>query len=132
MFYEKIKKAFTLVELMIVVAIIAIITTIVVLNYQRSEQASQFATLKADMVSSGTALELYYNNYSKYPVSSDLMIDSSTFGGAGNPFFNGTAKTYSSLPSNTCCQSIIYEVHTPPTYYYMYYQMYPATPFLIS
>ncbi len=60
-------KAFTLIELLIVVAIIAILAAIAVPNFLEAQVRSKVSRVKADMRSAATALESYYTDYNHYP-----------------------------------------------------------------
>lgn len=67
--------AFTLIELLIVVAIIAILAAIAVPNFLEAQTRSKVSRVKADQRSLATALEAYYvdqNNYA--PNVSDFAI----------------------------------------------------------
>ena len=60
-------KAFTLIELLIVVAIIAILAAIAVPNFLEAQTRSKVSRVKADMRSTATALEAYVLDYNHYP-----------------------------------------------------------------
>ncbi len=61
-------RAFTLIELLIVVAIIAILAAIAVPNFLEAQTRSKASRAKSDMRSLATALEAYWVEHSKYPV----------------------------------------------------------------
>jgi prepilin-type N-terminal cleavage/methylation domain-containing protein len=61
------RKAFTLIELLIVVAIIAILAAIAVPNFLEAQTRSKMSRAKADMRSIVTAIEAYAVDYNKYP-----------------------------------------------------------------
>src|SRR5512136_2623159 len=61
------KKAFTLIELLIVVAIIAILAAIAVPNFLEAQVRSKVSRVKSDMRSIATALEAYAVDLSHYP-----------------------------------------------------------------
>lgn len=61
------RKAFTLIELLIVVAIIAILAAIAVPNFLEAQTRSKSSRGKADMRSIATALEAYRVDNSAYP-----------------------------------------------------------------
>lgn len=62
-------RAFTLIELLIVVAIIAILAGIAVPNFLEAQTRSKVARVKADQRTLATALESYRVDYNRYPSS---------------------------------------------------------------
>ncbi len=60
-------KAFTLVELLIVMAILGILASIALVSFRSSQARSRDAQRKADLKQITNALELYYSDYGKYP-----------------------------------------------------------------
>jgi prepilin-type N-terminal cleavage/methylation domain-containing protein len=62
-------KAFTLIELLIVVAIIAILAAIAVPNFLEAQTRSKVSRAHTDMRSITTALEAYATDYNHYPPS---------------------------------------------------------------
>lgn len=61
------KKAFTLIELLIVVAIIAILAAIAVPNFLEAQTRAKVSRAKTDMRSLATGLEAYYVDNNSYP-----------------------------------------------------------------
>lgn len=61
------KTAFTLIELLIVVAIIAILAAIAVPNFLEAQTRAKISRMQADMRTINTALEVYAVDYNKYP-----------------------------------------------------------------
>jgi len=60
-------KAFTLIELLIVIAIIGILSSVVVVSMGNTRAKARDARRMSDMRQILLALELYYDSYGKYP-----------------------------------------------------------------
>ncbi len=85
------KKAFTLIELLIVVAIIAILAAIAVPNFLEAQTRSKVSRVKSDLRTSATAIEAYYVDNNAYPRCHVFGIAGSLNGwnpvtGITNPF----------------------------------------------
>ncbi len=65
------KNGFTLVELMVVIFILGLLTTIVVINVLPSQDRAMVEKARADIATLGQALELYRLDNLSYPSSSD-------------------------------------------------------------
>jgi general secretion pathway protein G len=63
------QRGFTLIEMMIVVAIIAILVSIVVPNFIRARAQAQTAACEANLKEIATAIELYQTDNDQYPAS---------------------------------------------------------------
>ncbi len=72
-------RAFTLIELLIVVAIIAILAAIAVPNFLEAQTRSKVSRVKADMRTTGNAIEMYYVDNNSYPTGWGINVD------PGNP-----------------------------------------------
>ncbi len=64
-------RAFTLIELLIVVAIIAILAAIAVPNFLEAQTRSKVSRVKTDMRTVATALEAYHVDNNAYPPSNE-------------------------------------------------------------
>ncbi len=65
---------FTLIELMIVIAIIAILAAILVPNFIRARAQGQLTACKSNLKNIGTALEMYSTDWSgKYPTGTTVL-----------------------------------------------------------
>jgi type II secretion system protein G len=66
------ERGFTLIEMMIVVAIIAILVGILVPNFMRARAQAQTAACEANLKEIATALELYETDNDRYPTSGSV------------------------------------------------------------
>ena len=64
-------KAFTIVELLIVIVVIGILVTISVLTYTGVSSRANVATIQSDLDSNSRKLQLYYSLYNSYPTALD-------------------------------------------------------------
>ena len=79
------KKGFTLVELLIVIAIIGILASIALVAFRSSQIRSRDAQRKSDLKQIANSLELLYADYSQYPpsnVSGQIMGCNFSVGGS--------------------------------------------------
>lgn len=63
------RKGFTLIEILVVIAIIASIIAIAIPNYLSARQRAQDIKIKTEMSELKKALRLYYNDFNSYPPS---------------------------------------------------------------
>ena len=75
------KRAFTLIELLIVVAIIAILAAIAVPNFLEAQSRAKISRTKADMRSLSVALQAYRVDYNQYPPD----VDGGGYSGLSTP-----------------------------------------------
>lgn len=90
-------KAFTLIELLIVVAIIAILAAIAVPNFLEAQTRSKVSRNMADMRAFVTAIESYHIDQSKFPYPSDPFGRPETLPGA-TPWFETKAPNSLTTP----------------------------------
>ena len=83
---RKHERGFTLIEMMIVVAIIAILVAILVPNFIRARSQAQTAACQANIKEVATALELYQTDNEKYPASGDAAASNTDL----QPYLNQT------------------------------------------
>lgn len=75
----KMKKAFTLVELLVVMSIIGVLAALAVGSFRNAQVRGRDATRKSDLKQIAHSLELFYADYGRYPSATGTMI-------AGCPF----------------------------------------------
>jgi len=64
------KRGFTLIEILVTIAIIGLLTTLLLSNLQETRARARDARRKSDLNELRTALRLYYNDYQSYPTAS--------------------------------------------------------------
>jgi type II secretion system protein G len=85
------QRGFTLLEMMVVVAIIAILAGILIPNFARARSQAQTSACIGNEKIIATALELYYTDNQKYP-------ESASVGGPGSPFMTEMAGYMNQTP----------------------------------
>lgn len=90
------RKGFTLIELMIVIAIIAILAAILVPNFIRARAQGQLTSCKSNLKNIGTALEMYAtDNLGRYPKTGEAGTKLTTEDGTQQAYL----KTIPTCPS---------------------------------
>ena len=69
------RRGFTLLELLVVMAIIATLLTIAVPRYFRSLERSKQAVLKQDLVTLRESIDKFYGDTGKYPETLALLVE---------------------------------------------------------
>jgi type II secretion system protein G len=82
------RQAFTLVELLVVVAIIGLLSTVAVVSLNSSRAKARDTKRKADLVQISKALELYYSDNGSYPST------------GGSAAWHGPTATYGGYPDS--------------------------------
>jgi len=86
------ERGFTLIELMIVVAIIAILAGILIPNFVNARAQAQTAACESNLRSIATALELYYADNQSYPEASQAAVQPSLLTANSVTYLNNTPK----------------------------------------
>ncbi len=84
----KTNRAFTLIELLIVIGVIGILATVVVVNLSQAKSKSRDAERKADLASISRALESHYSSNGTY------VVAGTGSGGSGNGWFSYQGGAY--------------------------------------
>lgn len=82
------QRGFTLIELMIVVAIIAILAGILIPNFTHARAQAQTAACEANLREIATAMELYYADNQVYPTGTATKIGAATIAANGVTYLN--------------------------------------------
>lgn len=86
------ERGFTLIELMIVVAIIAILAGILIPNFVNARSQAQTAACESNLRSIATALELYYADNQIYPTATAAAVAPALLTANGVPYLNNTPR----------------------------------------
>ncbi|MFA4942247.1 MAG: FISUMP domain-containing protein [Patescibacteria group bacterium] len=73
------KKAFTLIELLVVIAIIGLLATVSVIALNNARSKSRDAKRVSEIKQIQTALELYYNDQNRYPLTAEFVSGGEIF-----------------------------------------------------
>src|SRR5260221_7315536 len=65
----KTNHGFTLIELLIVIAIIGILSSLLFVNFSGARERARDSKRKTDLTEIKNALQLYYNDYGKFPAA---------------------------------------------------------------
>ena len=107
---KKFNKGFTLVEIMAVLVILGILATLAMLNLNPVLDRANLEKIRADMATTGQALELYRFNELTYPTSSqglDALINPHSE--LKNPFLFPKGGYLSAIPKDPWGRDYIYE-----------------------
>lgn len=100
------RKGFTLIEILIVVAIIAILASIVLVGLGPTQQSGRDARRISDLHSIQTALELYYNKCGYYPGAAQAGVTCAAYAAGNNTYasmvtaIKGSAIGVTSIPND--------------------------------
>jgi prepilin-type N-terminal cleavage/methylation domain-containing protein len=118
------KKGFTLIEILVVIAIIAILVAFISSNFLGARQRAKDVKIKAEFRQMKNALRLYYNDYNVYPGPSSTATN--TFSGckAGSPPSQDCLSECSGVFASgaTCSTDVYMKLLPPPSVYAWYYQ----------
>jgi len=90
----KMKKAFTLVELLVVISIMAILTIVTVSQFRTARKRANDVARKGDLNSVAKALQLYFADYGKMPEAVDGQIKTDVIRKWGEEFKDSTGYIY--------------------------------------
>jgi len=121
------KNAFTLIELLIVLAIIAILAAIGIPNFLEAQVRSKVSRTKSDMRTIATALEAYATDLNHYPhaggvsTTGDVHVPCRTMAGYSNKFIPPAMTTPVAYLSSFFIDIFAPEVYPEPESRYYFY-----------
>lgn len=77
------QRGFTLLEMMVVVAIIAILAAILIPNFTHARAQAATSACMGNIKTIATALELYYTDKQSYPAAANTAVDTTATGSGG-------------------------------------------------
>ena len=125
--------AFTLIELLIVMAIIGVLATFFISSYTGVQRRARDANRKSDLSQLSKSLEIYYNDYRRYPAeSSGKIVGCPSTGPTAcdwdgtDPFTDTKTVYYKTVPGDPQFSAgalYIYRSDASGTYYRLYAQL---------
>jgi type II secretion system protein G len=125
------KKGFTLIEIMVVIAILGVLIAMVSGSFVSSQKKSRDLKRKSDLSQIGKALEFYYNDRGQYPLSDNgkivgcgdpttALVDCVAGGEWANTTTTPQTIYMAQLPSDPTGQRYFYDSDGNGTYYKLY------------
>lgn len=103
---------FTLVELLVVLAIIALLVSIAAPRYFNSVEKSKEAVLKQDLSTMRDALDKYYGDVGKYPESLDDLVSKKYLRKLPVDPITDSATTWVIVPPEDVEKGGVFDVHS--------------------
>ena len=110
------ERGFTLVELMVVVAIIALLASVVIPNFVHARAQAAVSQSEANIKQIATALELYYTDKEDYPAGQKTVIPTLFGTAATNPYLSVTPTNALTRAPYTYAYTARSAAGVPPTY----------------
>lgn len=93
------QSGWTLIELLIVIALITVLASLAMVQYRNSVQASKEAVLKTDLFRMRDAIDQYYADKGKYPSSLDTLVSEGYLRKIPEDPMTGSADTWQTVPA---------------------------------
>lgn len=106
----KTQKAFTIVELLIVIVVIGILAAVTIVAFNGVQKRAGEASVKADLTSAAKLVSLYKADSSSYPVSLSLVNNTQGFTATKGNDINYTSANGTSFCITVFRQDIVYSV----------------------
>ena len=108
-------RGFTLIELMVVISLIVILSSLAIVQYRHSIQMSQEAVLRDDLFKMRDAIDQYYADKNSYPQALDSLVSDGYIRALPKDPFTKSDSTWQTVPSepdpsNPTAQPGVYDV----------------------
>lgn len=103
---------FTLIELLTVIAIISILATIALPNYQKSVVRAREASLRSTLFTLRDVFDQYYADHGNYPETLDVLVEKKYIRSIPKDPFTRSADTWILIPPEGEDLSGIYDIHS--------------------
>ncbi len=112
------RRGFTLIELLVVVAILGILSSVGLGQFFTAQKRGRDSQRKESLESIARALEMYYNDYGRYPAATGGKILGISW---GNEFTDGKTIYMKQLPADPANNfQYYYETDTKGSYFKLY------------
>jgi len=105
-------KGFTLVELLVVLAILMLLTTIAVPRYFSGVDRAKEAALKQDLSAVRESLDKFYGDQSRYPNSLDELVERKYLRAVPIDPLTDSASTWVITPPSGNLPGAVYDLHS--------------------
>lgn len=106
-------KAFTLIEMLVVLAILAMLLTIVTPKFMHVLQHGKETTLKQDLFQMREAIDKFYSDKSRYPDTLQQLIDLQYLKHIPEDPFTESAQTWVVTPPPDVSEiGLVYDIHS--------------------
>ncbi len=106
------ERGFTLVELMVVLAIIALLVSIVAPDYVHRSQRAEETVLKENLALMRDALDKHYADAGRYPGSLDELVSKHYLRSIPKDPFTDSAATWIAVPPEDTRKGAVWDVHS--------------------
>jgi general secretion pathway protein G len=111
------RRGFTLLELMVVMALIVVIAGMAMASYRNSVTLAQEAVLREDLFRMRDAIDQYYADKNKYPSTLESLVSDGYLRALPEDPFTRSATTWQEVPaepdaSNPTAEPGVYNVHS--------------------